>query len=113
MSNIYDDPEKFGLAIVGEVEFSSGAYEFDTSVVWRDADTGDLFYADDSGCSCPIPFEGVGRNDLQKVGRPQDLIDYFETRKRDSSYYDPSDEYGNTSRIDAQVGELIVKASKR
>lgn len=26
--------------------------------------TGALFYADDSGCSCPMPFENVGRPDL-------------------------------------------------
>jgi len=51
--NIYSATEKFGLETVGEVEFSSGAYEFDTTVVWRDKETGSLYVASDSGCSCP------------------------------------------------------------
>lgn len=113
MSNIYSDPQKFGLAIVGEVEFSSGSYEFDTSVVWRDVETGALYYADDSGCSCPSPFQDTGRDDLKKIGRTQDLIDYFEGRKRDSYRYDPEDNPEEVSRIDAEVGELIMKASTR
>lgn len=54
--NIYYFPEKFGLEILGEVEFL-GAYEFDTFVVWREKATGRLGYGEDSGCSCPSPFE--------------------------------------------------------
>jgi len=56
--NIYYNPEKHGLTVVAEIEYSSGEYEFDTRVVWRDA-SGKLYTARDSGCSCPTPFEEV------------------------------------------------------
>lgn len=114
MSNAYYDPQKFGLTIVGEVEFSSGSYEFDTSVVWRDQ-AGALYYADDSGCSCPTPFEGIGLDDLEKAERLQDLIDYFQKRKDESYRYDPSSEYAadDVAQIDAAIGELIAKAGAR
>jgi hypothetical protein len=65
MPNIHSEPEAFGLTAFGEVEFSSGSYEFDTLVVWRDA-TGAFLYAEDSGCSCPEPF---GQIDLRTVKR--------------------------------------------
>lgn len=101
MSDLYYSPEKFGLRVVDEVEFSSGAYEFDTSVLWQDIETGAFYVADDSGCSCPVPFEGVGRSDLLKIDRLQTL---FEKRKSDSYYYED-----NKSGIDAEVASLIGK----
>jgi hypothetical protein len=61
---IYSSPEKYGLELVGEVDYSDGNYHFDLTIVLRDVATGALFYADDSGCSCPMPFENVGRPDL-------------------------------------------------
>jgi hypothetical protein len=41
-------------------------------VLWRHLDTGKLFWATDSGCSCPTPFEGyyftsVDKTDLHPV----------------------------------------------
>ena len=56
--NIYYNPEKHGLTVVAEIEYSSECYEFDTRVVWKDT-SGKLYTARDSGCSCPIPFEEV------------------------------------------------------
>jgi hypothetical protein len=49
------NPEKLGLEIVGDAD-DSEEYSFDQFVVWKDA-TGQLYYASDSGCSCPTPFE--------------------------------------------------------
>ena len=56
--NAYYNPEKLGLEQVASIEYSSGSYEFDTRVVWRHKETGKLYTARDSGCSCPTPFEG-------------------------------------------------------
>lgn len=58
MSNIYYNPEKFGLRIIGEIE-KEPEYDFDMLVVWQHND-GRLFYGQDSGCSCPSPFEDYG-----------------------------------------------------
>jgi hypothetical protein len=109
--NIYSSPEKFGLRVVGEAEFSSGCYEFDTSVVWQDVETGDLYVADDSGCSCPIPFEDIGRGDLLRIDRLQTLLDYLDKRKADSYRYDPDSEWnqGEVAEIDAACIALIHK----
>lgn len=56
MPNPYYNPGDMGLNVVAEIEYSTGSYEFDTRVVWADAD-GNLYTARDAGCSCPTPFE--------------------------------------------------------
>ena len=59
--NIYYNPEDHGLTIVASVD-AGGDYDYDTLLVFEDAD-GNLYWADDAGCSCPVPFEdyeGVG-----------------------------------------------------
>ena len=57
-ANIYYSPEAYGLTVVADIDKSSGCYEFDTFVVWKDA-SGRYYWAEDSGCSCPAPFEWV------------------------------------------------------
>lgn len=56
--NVYYHPEKFGLSIVGEVDFDSAAedYGFEKLVVWRQVNGAQLYWAGDAGCSCPLPF---------------------------------------------------------
>jgi hypothetical protein len=54
--NAYNEPGKLGLEIVGEACDAEANYSFDLFVVWKDA-AGHLYYAEDSGCSCPEPFE--------------------------------------------------------
>jgi hypothetical protein len=71
--NVYDSPEKYGLELVGSTEWSDEAYQFDMTAVFRDAE-GQLYYADDSGCSCPSPFENyIGIEDLTKASRHEVL----------------------------------------
>jgi hypothetical protein len=55
--NPYYYPEKSGLEKVAELDFSSGIYEFDLTVVWTHGDEKKFYWASDSGCSCPSPFE--------------------------------------------------------
>ncbi|MEU9871131.1 hypothetical protein AB0C87_25205 [Actinomadura sp. NPDC048021] len=54
--DIYENPERFGLEIVGDLAFEHG-YEYDILVVFREKDTGRIGVARDSGCSCNSPFE--------------------------------------------------------
>lgn len=54
--DVYYQPEKFGLSIVREIDDPEASYSFDMIVVWKH-DDGRIFWADDSGCSCPSPFE--------------------------------------------------------
>lgn len=85
MNNVYYSPEKYGLEVVSEIEYSSGAWEFDTRMVWRHPE-GHLVTARDSGCSCPSPFEGEGLNTLERV--EYDLLEFEvrEEQERDRSY---------------------------
>ena len=55
--NPYSDPEKCGLEIVEVHSDDTLSYEFDMIVLWRELATGKLYFASDSGCSCPSPFE--------------------------------------------------------
>lgn len=76
MSNIYSEPEKFGLEIVGEIE-DEPDYSFDMFVVWKD-NKGSLYYGQDSGCSCPSPFENIESvSELEKIDKNN--FDVFET----------------------------------
>jgi len=54
--NPYYNPKECGLEIFDEVE-TGGSYEFDTLVIFKKLDDNTLWYAQDSGCSCPTPFE--------------------------------------------------------
>ena len=81
MNYIYYSPEKFGLKQIAELDFSSGCYEFDLTVVWQDGD-GRLWYGDDSGCSCPAPFEGTGLNDLTPIKSAHEFNEHLKARQK-------------------------------
>lgn len=50
--------------VVGEIDEPNLCYEFNTLRVYRRLSDRKLFYATDSGCSCPIPFEDTTVADL-------------------------------------------------
>ncbi len=52
----YCEPESLGLTTLGELDDRREDYQFSMFVVWTGND-GRLYWADDSGCSCPMPFE--------------------------------------------------------
>lgn len=105
-NNVYSTPEHYGLTIIGEVEWSDGCYQFDTTVVWRDA-AGRLFWASDSGCSCPAPFEYFnGRDDLV-TGTPAELgavLNKLLAEMKKSGY-----RMTEFSRCEAEVADLMLK----
>lgn len=54
--NVYVSPEKFGLTPVAELDDPDASWSYDQVVVWENSE-GKRYWAADSGCSCPIPFE--------------------------------------------------------
>jgi hypothetical protein len=56
--NVYYNPHTWQLEPVAQIDYSNGSYCFDYRIVWKHVDTGLLYTARDSGCSCPSPFEG-------------------------------------------------------
>ena len=107
MPNVYYDPESFGLEIVAELEYSSGDYEFDTRVVWKDKKRKGFFTMRASGCSCPTPFEDYNLSNLDEL----DL-----TTLRKEVREEVAKEYKNISPETAQdfirKVELATKSNK-
>jgi len=63
----YYQPEAFGLTKLIEEDDPNASYSFDLFVIWKHED-GRVFYATDSGCSCPSPFEWArGLEDLEEL----------------------------------------------
>lgn len=80
MYNVYYDPEKCGLSIVGVLDQDGLDYEFNTFLVVEETQSKRLFYCQSSGCSCPTPFEEFhfsngDDNDLNEVKR--ETLDSF------------------------------------
>jgi hypothetical protein len=104
--NIYHAPAKFGLGSFGSIDFSSGCYEFDLTVVWQD-EHGRFLYGDDSGCSCPQPFDGWVRDDLTEVTSLAEFQAHLLGRQRHLKFgfEDEAGEYDRTP----QIAELIER----
>lgn len=113
--DLYNQPEKFGIKPIGEFEWSEPDYSFDFTVVWQSLEDPTLFYwAQDSGCSCPSPFEGFtsleGDADYQvnkgtKHEAIKMLLDALETLRPgdDPAYYDRR----NFENAEPQILDLI------
>ena len=56
-NDVYYHAEQHGLTIIAEIDDEQSCYSFDLTVVWKNEATGDKYWAADSGCSCPSPFE--------------------------------------------------------
>lgn len=67
-SNVYYYPEKHHLVVLGELDDPASSYDFNTIMVWKHEQTGRVYWAQDSGCSCPSPFEDFnGIADLTEI----------------------------------------------
>lgn len=73
--NPYSSPELFGLELIGTLSEEDLSYEFNEFAVWKNK-KGELFYAQDSGCSCPSFFEDFdGEETLIKITK-ENFIDF-------------------------------------
>jgi hypothetical protein len=83
--SIYYSPEDHSLKLFGELDEPNLSYEFHMLVVWVSHD-GRLWYAEDSGCSCPSPFEDFHSvDDLIEI--TYDSLDQFWTVVNDFVSY--------------------------
>lgn len=79
--DVYDEPSKFNLTFVDEVSWDNEPYQFDLTGVWKHNETGQLYMADDSGCSCPSPFENFTTVEFLTPVTLMQLDKYFNERK--------------------------------
>jgi hypothetical protein len=104
MSNIYTHPEAYGLTVVADVEAAEG-YEFDTFVIWRDKQ-GTFWWAQDKGCSCPIPFDDKDLSNLPS-GSLKDAITDMKAWMSDRDY--PSRAYVGMPVLDKLIRDTSVR----
>lgn len=55
--NPYYSPEKCGLILIDSYDRDNESYQFNLVGLWKDIATGGYYIGEDSGCSCPTPFE--------------------------------------------------------
>jgi hypothetical protein len=82
--NIYDETPPDWKKI-GEIDFSSGEYEFDFTVIWMRGD-GSFVYAEDAGCSCPEPFADQTLNDVVEIPSLEEIKMHLESRNTRHGY---------------------------
>jgi hypothetical protein len=102
-ANIYYDPEKFGLTVIGAIELGGG-WEYDTTVLWKDAQG--FAWAHDAGCSCPTPFEDIN---LTNVSRGS--LEEFASYARAKQIHDYTNER-EVNDFDRQLQDLVAKAKR-
>lgn len=100
------------MELVGHLEDPDACYSFDDIIVWKDKETGKLYYAEDSGCSCPSPFESETRETIRPL--TDETWDVFqkavEGHAGPNSWDDPTDSRWQSHAADKT--ELLAKVSR-
>lgn len=87
--NVQWSPDKCGLELLDEIE-TGGSYEFCTTLLFRDTATDQLYVAQDSGCSCPTPFEDfTSLSDFVQPQSEEELVRLIDSHHRSNP--SPSD----------------------
>lgn len=103
MDNVYYNPEKYGLGPVAELELAEPNYSFDTVVVWKHNENGLLYWAHDSGCSCPVPFEDYTSLEDLRLVFPDT---YDELRRYVADSYDASERLSFLRKVRAELKKM-------
>ena len=103
--DVYNSPSAFGLEILGTVQWTEQSYDYDMTIVLRsETATGTLYWADDSGCSCPSPFEYCTSLDKLETGTLADLEAHLNDRLATAVKTDWDDPW-------ADVADILRKAA--
>jgi peptidase E len=82
----------------------AGSYEFSIDALFKDIETGGLYYGRDSGCSCPTPFENTtSLSSMEKIATKPALANLL---KQVRSHY--KSEYSYSS--EPELKQFIQKA---
>lgn len=80
IEQIWASDEPTAYECLAEVEWVGESYQFDMTRVYQHRETREVYYAEDTGCSCPSPFEDATEDDLEQIARIQDWYDYVKDR---------------------------------
>ena len=101
--NPYYNPEKLGLTM-NEFNESGMCYEYNTLCFFLTGD-GRIYSAQDSGCSCPIPFDGYKAETMEECVRQMSRIGSPEQAMSELSSWNDHNSY-NQQNIN-ELGEWI------
>lgn len=110
-SDVYSSPSRYGLTHVGSVDWDREAWSFNLTSVWWHAESHTLYWGDDSGCSCPSPFESVLSLDGLVKGGWQELYEHLKSRLSTAirgEYYSTPNPH-----VEAHVASLLTAAKTR
>lgn len=63
----YNQPEHYGLEVIGSIDWNEEPYEFDMTALWRHRESRRFYISSDSGRSCSSPFEDLESADVAEV----------------------------------------------
>jgi hypothetical protein len=97
--DLYGQPEAFGLELVGSIDLDNESYQFNILAVLHEPTTDKFYIIQDSGCSCPSPFEDHTSRDAlgepltahEAVKRIQSSVDGAKAYEYGTGPDDPSD----------------------
>lgn len=101
-NDVYYDPQKFGLTLVGEVDFIE-CYEYDIVALWRHED-GTHYWGASSGCSCNSPFDEYDSTDKLETGT------FFDFERFLNNYFENHSYQSDNPVYHVRVVDLIAKA---
>jgi len=99
-----------GLTIIGTLYEPDLSYEFNQLQVWKHEASNTVFWAKDSGCSCPSPFENyyfdTDTNDtncevltLENWNSFEQAVDNFPCKKHEKMILKDAARKANTSKL--------------
>lgn len=102
------NPENFDppLRLVAQLDAHEPSFSFDIFLVVQVIETGEVFVADDSGCSCPVPFEDF--NSLSDFARVQS----WEDVKREYNARFPDSDWRKSANVQS-IRNAVVGAFRR
>lgn len=71
-----------GFELIYALEWDNEAYQFNLTGLWKRTSDGTLWMANDSGCSCPTPWENT--KELERVFSVDQLKELRREREREN-----------------------------
>jgi hypothetical protein len=108
-NDVYNSPEKHGLQIIDSMNLTDESYSFDIFAVWYHAETNRWFYGQDSGCSCPSPFEDFTDESSLSEFHTWSELDVVLTERISDSPLQDSYRYSFWNTMNAKRADMVTK----
>ena len=97
-----------GFTKLDEIEWDNESYAFNITGIWVRDEDGTVWYADDSGCSCPTPWENT--TELQRLFNMDPLLERYKgaTTNEDGYRYGHVNQ-GEWESFKGNVEEALAK----